>query len=393
MGNEITERLTRIQRLATANRTISASLDFEEALRRIAESAYEVVGAASCLVLLREGEDSLRIYAAQGINPATAERFAGSMNELIFDKLQQFLGLPGSQSSAAFPIISDHVVRGILVVIRAAPLDAEETRLMSALTDLAAVKLGSIYHKETLASRERKLQCEVERSRKGIRELEAMIESVARDLRGHLRNLAEGDQGLLDESGEQALAISRREPLSRMVWGARKADALIQDLLAFSRLAGTELILAAVDLEVAVAEAQAEVEMEIRHRAGLIRVQSPLFKALAHRETLVKILGNLLWIGAELVPPGEPPRLDVKAELLGGWVRVSVLANGTGIGGARLDLDFGEFERTERADDRPGSGIRLAVVQRGVEQMGGRCGVESTEDKGTQHWIELRGAP
>ena len=386
MGNETTESLTRIKRLAAANRAISASLDFEEALRRIAESAYEVVGAASCLVLLREGEDSLRIYAAQGINPATAERFVGSMDELIFDKLQQFLGLPGLQSSAAFPIISDHVVRGILVVIRAAPLDAEETRLMSALTDLAAVKLGSIYHKETLASRERKLQGEVDRSRKGIRELEAMLESVARDLRGHLRNLAEGGQGPLDESGVQTPAISRREPLARMAWGARKAGALIGDLLAFSRLAGAELILAAVDLDGVVAEAQAEVEMEIRHRAGVIHVQSPLFKAFAHRETLVKILGNLLWNGAELVPPGEPPRLDVKAELLGDRVRISVQDNGEGIGELDLDRIFGDFERLE---GRPDSRIGLAVVHRGMERMGGRCGVESKPGEGSRFWIEL----
>lgn len=373
MTNDTVESLTRIKRLAAATCTISESLDFEEALRRIAESGHQLVGSASCLVLLRDGEDYLRIHAAQGVHPSAAERFVGSMEESVLGKLQLCLGLEGSRGTAAFPIVSDQIVRGLLVVIRSAPLDAEETRLMSALADQAAVTLANAHHHETLASRQRKLQGEVERSRKAIRELEGMIGSVARDLQAPLRNLAEGGD--------------------RLSSGARKVKSSIQDLLAYSRLAGAELSLEPVDLEEAVEEARVQVEAELRPRMGLVRVESPLFKALAHRETLVKILGNLLLNGADIVRAGEPPRLEVTSELLGDWVRVSVVSNGAGIGEARLDQEFGESGRLEREGDRPGSRIGLAVVLRGVERMGGRCGVESMAGKGSRSWIELRAAP
>ena len=37
-----------------------------------------------------------------------------------------------------------------------------------------------------------------------------------------------------------------------------------------------------------------------------------------------------------------------------------------------------------------GTGVGLAIVQKGVERMGGRVGVESDSGQGSRFWIELR---
>jgi signal transduction histidine kinase len=40
----------------------------------------------------------------------------------------------------------------------------------------------------------------------------------------------------------------------------------------------------------------------------------------------------------------------------------------------------------------PGTGIGLAIVQKGVERMSGRLGVESHPERGSRFWFELRAA-
>ncbi|MDB6108730.1 MAG: multi-sensor signal transduction histidine kinase [Pedosphaera sp.] len=47
------------------------------------------------------------------------------------------------------------------------------------------------------------------------------------------------------------------------------------------------------------------------------------------------------------------------------------------------------FERLHPASEYPGTGIGLAIVQRGVARMGGTMGVESELGKGSRFWVGL----
>jgi signal transduction histidine kinase len=53
---------------------------------------------------------------------------------------------------------------------------------------------------------------------------------------------------------------------------------------------------------------------------------------------------------------------------------------------------FKVFERLGAAKDYPGTGIGLAIVRRAVDRMGGECGVESEEGRGSRFWITLPAA-
>ncbi|WP_339384004.1 ATP-binding protein [Fischerella sp. FACHB-380] len=50
---------------------------------------------------------------------------------------------------------------------------------------------------------------------------------------------------------------------------------------------------------------------------------------------------------------------------------------------------FGVFERLHGEETYPGTGIGLAIVNKGVERMGGRVGVESRLNQGSRFWIQL----
>jgi len=386
------EKLNLFKRFATINRAITSSLDFQEALALIVGSGREFVGAAACLVLLREGDGGLRICAAQGVDPAVAERFTGSMEESVLGEVRQYLGFARVQGIAASPIMSQGAVQGIRVVIRNTPLNAEETWLLSALADQAAISLENAHLHGALLSREAMLQGEVERSGKLAEELESLIHAVAHELTMPLQTMTACGKLLFDELGEQILTVTSREYLIRIASGADTMTALIQDLLAYTHLAREELELETVDLEGAISEAMAGLQRDIESRGALVRLQSPPFKVLAHRRTLIGILGHLLSNAVKFVRPDQQPLVQVEAELLGEFVRVSVVDNGIGIPEESQDRIFGVFERLNRVDEYPGTGIGLAVVRRGIERMGGRSGVVSTLGKGSRFWIELRGA-
>lgn len=390
MNDVVPSSLTRLKHLAALHRTMTSSLTFEEVLGLVAGSGVELVGAVSCLLLLREGEDGLRICAAEGVDPTAAARFVGPMEESVLEKLQEHLGLQGAQPMVALPIMTDHLVQGILVVISEHALTPEETWLLSTLADQAAVTLGNAHLRETLRLREGKLRDEVERSRSLAGELEALILSAAQALQEPLRTLTAGGTWLPGES--QALTGTDRRQLALFASGARKMDAVIHELLTGSPLARAGLNLEPVDLEAAVLEALAELRTEIQSRGGQLRLESLRFRVLAHRDILGSILENLVSDALKFLAAGEPPAVEVKAELLGRFVRISVVDRGIGISEARLDRIFGGLEGPGRAAETPGTSIGLAIVQKSIERMGGRCGVESEPGKGGRFWIDLRGA-
>jgi signal transduction histidine kinase len=380
MKSAVAENLSLLKRLAAINRTMTASLDFEESLNLIAGSGAELVGASSCLVLLREPDERLRIRAAQGVDRSVAAGFIGPMQESVLDDLRKTLGLGDSGSLAAAPIMSERTVQGIMVVVRDTPLDSEETWLLSALADQAAITLGN-------ARLHEKLQEEMEGSQKLVRDLEAFLHAVAHDLRSPLRIMTSCGDLLLHDYGGQFLSGNGRDYLTRIAFGARKMDTLIQDLLTYSNLARGKRSLEPVDLEDAVSDVLGEISDRV-----LVRVRSPLGKVLANRAVVVQILRSLLSNALKFVRPGDVPSVELKAEPLGEFVRVSVSDTGIGISEKHLDRIFGVFERLNRAEEFPGTGIGLAIVRRGVEGLGGRCGVESEPGKGSRFWVDLRGA-
>ena len=220
-------------------------------------------------------------------------------------------------------------------------------------------------------------------------ELEAFAYSVSHDLRAPLRSMQGFANALLDDYAP-SLDSAGRDYAERVVSAAHRMDALIEDLLAYSRLGRADLELVPVELSPLVAGVVKQLDAAIKESGAELEVVEPLPRMVAHRATLAQIVLNLLTNAMKFVPEGRRPHVRVSGAVTDGRARLSVADNGIGIAPEHQERIFRVFERLHGPAAYAGTGIGLAIVRKGVERMGGRVGLESRVGEGTTFWIELR---
>lgn len=223
------------------------------------------------------------------------------------------------------------------------------------------------------------------------KELEAFNYSISHDLRAPLRSIQSFSQAILDDPSNQ-LTTESRDLIARVVRAGGYMDTLLRDLLAYSRLARTELALSIIDLDQAIDEVLEELHKDIAEKQAAMHVSRPAGFVLGHFATVKQILANLISNALKFVDLQRPPHIQIVSDRLGEVIRLSVQDNGIGIGPEHYERIFGLFERLHSPQDYPGTGIGLALVRKGVERMGGRVGIDSQRGVGSRFWIELPAA-
>lgn len=222
------------------------------------------------------------------------------------------------------------------------------------------------------------------------RQLEAFVYSVAHDLRAPLRAM-QGFSELLIEAAGPDLNETARGYAARIDKAAQFMDALVCDLLAFSRIAQRRVELTAVGLQGVVEHVLTRLQPDIAEKHACVTNPGPWPQVLAHEPTLEQVLFNLASNALKFSRPGVAPLLQVRAEEREDFIRVWVEDNGVGIAPEHRDQIFRLFLRLH-GEKYPGTGIGLAIVEKGLERMGGRVGVCSGADHGSSFWFELRKA-
>jgi signal transduction histidine kinase len=222
------------------------------------------------------------------------------------------------------------------------------------------------------------------------RQLEAFVYSVAHDLRAPLRAM-QGFSELLIEAAGPDLNETARGYAARIDKAAQFMDALVCDLLAFSRIAQRRVELTAVGLQGVVEHVLTRLQPDIAEKHACVTSPGPWPQVLAHEPTLEQVLFNLASNALKFSRPGVAPLLQVRAEEREDFIRVWVEDNGVGIAPEHRDQIFRLFMRLH-GEKYAGTGIGLAIVQKGLERMGGRVGVCSGADHGSSFWFELRKA-
>lgn len=221
-------------------------------------------------------------------------------------------------------------------------------------------------------------------------QLEAFAYSIAHDLRAPLRAM-QGFSALLVEEAGTALSEAGKRYADRISKAAQLMDAMLSDLLEFSRISQQQVELSSVNLGTVVESVLSQLKESIAEQGARVDSSGPWPHALAHEPTLTQVLFNLTSNALKFVRPGVPLLLRLRAEERAEVVRVWVEDNGVGIEPNYQGQIFRLFTRLN-GEKYPGTGIGLAIVEKGVERLGGRVGVDSVLHQGSRFWFELRKA-
>ena len=268
-----------------------------------------------------------------------------------------------------------------------------EPMILVAIEDVTERRLSEARIRDLNVGLEREVSERTSKLEGARSELEAFTYSVAHDLRAPLRAMSGLGQTLMEDYLGKSLDATAKSYLERIILASRKMDTLIDDLLAFSRLGRDELPLEPLEPEPILDQVLADLEPDVKERQATITIQKPLPAVISHSTTLRQVLANLLSNAIKFVPKGTPPRIVVRAESNGRKVRLWVEDNGIGIAEKHHERIFQVFERLNKTEEYPGTGIGLAIVKRAMERMKGSVGFDSRPGKGSRFWVELPQVP
>ncbi|MGH8176500.1 MAG: sensor histidine kinase [Steroidobacter sp.] len=220
------------------------------------------------------------------------------------------------------------------------------------------------------------------------RELESFAYAVSHDLKAPLRAM-DGFSHLLMQTSYDKLNDAEREHIRRIRRGALQMDALIDGLLAYSRMERREMRTDAVDVRAAVEAIIAEREEEIRERGIEVRLQVPPLSLRVDREGFSVILRNLIENAVKFTRDVTSPVIEIGAQSTAGKVILRVKDNGIGFEQRYHDQIFLIFQRLHRGDKYRGTGIGLALARKAAQRMDGRLWAESAPGQGATFFLEL----
>ena len=214
-------------------------------------------------------------------------------------------------------------------------------------------------------------------------ELEAFSYSISHDLRAPLRHIDGYARMLHEDAGDQLDADMRRY-LDSISDAARQMGALIDDLLAFSRLGRKPVERAEVNMHALVARIVDEVGGGDRVSLGSLPTAQG--DPVLLKQVWVNLLSNALKYSA---PRGDAARIQVSGESDGTVSRYRVRDNGVGFDMRYADKLFGVFQRLHSQEEFEGTGVGLAIVQRIVTRHGGTIGAAAEPGQGATFTFEL----
>jgi signal transduction histidine kinase len=217
------------------------------------------------------------------------------------------------------------------------------------------------------------------------RELEAFAYSISHDLRAPLRHMV-GFSELLQQHTVTALDEKSRWYTTTILDAAKRMGALIDDLLAFSRIGRAETRASTVSLRHVVNEVLEEMRPDMAGRTVSWRI-GDLPDLYFDRSMLRMVFVNLIANAIKFTRPRELAEIEIGSLEDTRGVVVFVRDNGVGFDMKYSKKLFHVFQRLHRSEEFEGTGIGLATVQRIIQRHGGSVWAEGSVSGGATFFL------
>ncbi|MBZ0301063.1 MAG: PAS domain S-box protein, partial [Anaerolineae bacterium] len=221
-------------------------------------------------------------------------------------------------------------------------------------------------------------------------ELQQFAYVASHDLQEPLRMVSSYLQ-LVEQRYKDQLDEDAHVFINFAVDGATRMKALINDLLAYSRVGTRGKPLEPMDCNHVLQRTLANLQAKIEESGALVTTD-PLPEIMADEAQMIQLFQNLL-NNAIKFHGDRTPEIHIGCDRVGAEWRFYVRDNGIGIEPQYVDRIFLLFQRLHTIDEYEGTGIGLAICKKVVERHGGRIWVESEVGQGTTFYFTIPAAP
>jgi PAS domain S-box-containing protein len=225
---------------------------------------------------------------------------------------------------------------------------------------------------------------DLERSNK---ELEQFAYVASHDLQEPLRMVASYTQ-LLEKRYKDKLDSDALEFINYAVAGANRMQALVNDLLSYSRIGTRGKALEPIDAHIALGQARMNLSATIEETHAVV-TNDDLPEVMADESQLVQLFQNLIGNAIKFHKADESPRIHISAERKEKQWVFSVRDNGIGIEPQYFERIFVIFQRLNTREEYKGTGIGLAICKKIVERHGGKIWIESQPGEGSTFYFTI----
>ena len=374
----------------------SSTLAVDEMLQRCAEALVRHLKASFARIwTLDEPGTTLELQASAGkythrngphgrvpvgafkIGKIAAEKQPHLTNDVLHDERvgdKEWAAREGMVAFAGYPLLVGERVVGVMAMFATSILPDQTMSLLASVADAIAqgierrrAEIGLVRQAQDLSRSNAELQQFAYVASHDLQEPLRMVAS-------YTQLLGRRYQGKLDSDADDFIRFA--------VEGVGRMQALINDLLTYSRVGTKGVNVKPIAAEQPLADALANLTLVIEE-TGAVVTHDPLPAVCADKNQLIQLFQNLIG-NAMKFRSAVAPRIHVSAApASGGMVQLLVRDNGIGIAPEYGERVFVIFQRLHTRNEYPGNGIGLAVCKKIVERHGGTIGFESAPGGGT----------
>ena len=266
------------------------------------------------------------------------------------------------------------------------------------ITDRVEARKALKKQHENLEYTVRKRTADLERTLRFLessnKELESFAYIASHDLQEPLRKV-QAFSDRLKTKYAKVLDAQGMDYLTRLESSGRRMQAMVNDLLAFSRIKTRGSAFIPINLHEIIKDAIADLEIRIKETNACIEINDlQLVEADPQqmRQLFLNLISNAIKFHAKDVSPSIKIFQKENAAIASGsnaFCDIVVQDNGIGFEEQYLDRIFKPFQRLHGRESYEGTGIGLAICHRIVERHGGQITAESRVGHGTRFIITL----